>query len=56
MKQLNMPADFCGKRNWRSILGCQWRLTFQEIRAYKLPLPLVKQARRTGMEEMMGNS
>lgn len=56
MKQLNMPAYFCGKRNWRSILGRQWRLTFQEIRAYKLPLPWVKQARRTSMEEMMGNS
>lgn len=56
MKQLNMPAYFCGKQNWRSILGRQWRLTFQEIRAYKLTLPWVEQARRTGVKEMMGNS
>lgn len=54
MKQLDMPASFYAGRDLKSVVFWQWKLTFQEVRAFRLTLPWLERARRTPRQEMMG--
>ncbi|TLS50751.1 YdcF family protein [Paenibacillus antri] len=44
-EKLNVNAEFYAARRPRSILCKQWKLTFQEIRAYRLSLPWIERMR-----------
>nr|MBC9203962.1 YdcF family protein [Paenibacillus sp. PL91] len=50
MKKLGIPAIFYAKRDIRSILTLQVRLTFLEIRAFRLTLPWIEKALKTNSE------
>lgn len=54
MKTLGLTASLYAERNWFSILQLQWRLTFQEIRAFRLTLPWLDQAVNMTTPQMMG--
>lgn len=42
MHRLGMKGSLCAKRSLRSILGFQLKLTFLEIRAFRLTLPIIR--------------
>lgn len=42
MHRLGIKGGFCANRSLRSILGFQLKLTFLEIRAFRLTLPIIK--------------
>ncbi|WP_051620422.1 YdcF family protein [Paenibacillus sp. UNC451MF] len=54
MKTLGLTASLYAERNWKSILLYQWRLTFQEIRAFRLTLPWLEKAVNMKSPQMMG--
>jgi uncharacterized SAM-binding protein YcdF (DUF218 family) len=53
MKRLNMPAYFYAGRSLRTLFR-QWKLTFQEIRAFRKTLPWVEKALNLETPRMMG--
>ncbi|MBE1442061.1 YdcF family protein [Paenibacillus sp. OAS669] len=55
MKTLGLTASLYAERNWSSILRLQWRLTFQEIRAFRLTLPWLEKAVNMKSPQMMGS-
>ncbi|WP_282935231.1 YdcF family protein [Paenibacillus sp. RC67] len=54
MKTLGLTASLYAERNWSSIVQLQWRLTFQEIRAYRLTLPWLDKAMNMKSPQAMG--
>lgn len=54
MKQLGIPPATYADRKWSSIIIKQWKLTFQEIRAYRLTLPWLDKAKQSDSLQMMG--
>ena len=54
MKRLGIPASFYAARHLRSIVGLQRKLTFQEIKAYRLTLPWIEKALNMSSRQMMG--
>lgn len=42
MHRLGIMGGFCANRSLRSIVGFQLKLTFLEIRAFRLTLPIIK--------------
>jgi len=42
MHRLGMKGGFCANRSLRSIVGFQLKLTFLEIRAFRLTLPIIR--------------
>ncbi|MFE5317560.1 YdcF family protein [Paenibacillus sp. NPDC056579] len=55
MKSLQIPASLYASRNWNSIVKLQWKLTFQEIRAFRLTLPWLEQAIHMNSPQTMGS-
>jgi uncharacterized SAM-binding protein YcdF (DUF218 family) len=53
MNALGIPAFFYANREPMKVIG-QWRITFQEIRAFRLTLPWLEKALRQAPGEMMG--
>lgn len=53
LKQLDIPASFYANRQFFSIMK-QWRITFQEVRAYRLTLPWLDKVKQLGARQMMG--
>ncbi|CAG7635394.1 YdcF family protein [Paenibacillus allorhizosphaerae] len=54
MKRLDIPASFYAARTLSSIVGLQRKLTFQEIKAYRLTLPWIEKALNMPSRQMMG--
>jgi uncharacterized SAM-binding protein YcdF (DUF218 family) len=55
MKAFRIPAALYATRHWRSIFTMQWKLTFQEIRAFRLTLPWLEQAMNMKTLQIMGS-
>jgi uncharacterized SAM-binding protein YcdF (DUF218 family) len=53
MSALGMPASFYASRDFMQLVR-QWRITFQEIRAFRLTLPWLAKAEQLAPGEMMG--
>ena len=53
LKQLGIPASYYANRRLFSIMK-QWKITFQEIRAYRLTLPWLDKVKKLGARQMMG--
>ncbi|NMO94418.1 YdcF family protein [Paenibacillus lemnae] len=54
MRRLGIPAGFYYSRRLSSIVKDQLKLTFQEVRAFRLTLPWLDRAKITAPGEMMG--
>ncbi|TMV43893.1 YdcF family protein [Paenibacillus mesophilus] len=55
MKDLGISASFYANRHVKELFR-QWRITFQEIRAFRLTLPWLAKARKQAPGEMMGKA
>lgn len=44
MHRLGMKGGYCANRSFKSIVGFQLKLTFLEIRAFRLTLPIIERA------------